>query len=144
MIRYFSEDISFNLANKRSNNKWIRTLVESENKKLGDLNYIFCSDEYLLDVNKNFLRHDYYTDIITFDYCEKNTVSGDLFISIDSVRDNAEHFGVSFENELSRVMAHGVLHLVGYDDHCDEDILEMRAKEDFYINLRKSLFEDAE
>ena len=100
---------------------------------------VFCSDNYLLDVNLKFLQHDYYTDIITFDYCEKDILSGDLFISIDSVRANADFFGTTFENELNRVIVHGILHLIGYDDHCDEDIAEMRAKENYYLDIRKNL-----
>lgn len=139
MITYHCEDISFDLKSKLLNNRWIKTVCSSESKKLGDIAFIFCSDDYILDVNVEYLGHDYYTDIITFDYCEGDRISGDLFISIDSVRDNAEHFGVDFETELNRVMVHGVLHLIGYDDHNDEDIKMMRAKEDYYINVKKTL-----
>ena len=136
MIRYFSEEINFNLKHKRLNNSWLKSIVESESSRVGDINIIFCSDDYLLDVNKKFLSHDYYTDIITFNYCEADIISGDLFISIDSVRDNASHFQVSFHHELCRVMAHGVLHLLGYDDHSEYDIAMMRFKEDFYLKTR--------
>ncbi len=139
MITYHCEDISFDLKSKLLNNRWIKTVCSSESKRLGDIAFIFCSDDYILDVNVEYLGHDYYTDIITFDYCEGDRISGDLFISIDSVRDNAEHFGVDFETELNRVMVHGVLHLIGYDDHNDEDIKMMRAKEDYYINVKKTL-----
>lgn len=139
MITYHCEDISFDLKSKLLNNRWIKTVCISESKRLGDIAFIFCSDDYILDVNVEYLGHDYYTDIITFDYCEGDRISGDLFISIDSVRDNAEHFGVDFETELNRVMVHGVLHLIGYDDHSDEDIKMMRAKEDYYINVKKTL-----
>ena len=137
MIRYFTEDLKFIYRNKRLNNRWLNQVISTESRKAGDINIIFCSDEYLLDVNMKFLNHDYYTDIITFNYCEGSLISGDLFISIDSVRDNAGHFNVDFEEELHRVIVHGVLHLIGYDDHCDEDILEMRAKENYYLNIRK-------
>lgn len=139
MIRYFREDTSFDFKNRRLNNSWLKEVIISEEKVPGNINYIFCSDEYLLDINKKFLSHDYYTDVITFDYCEDDLVSGDVFISVDSVRDNAAHYGVTFERELDRVMVHGVLHLIGYDDHCDQDIAEMRAKEDHYIERKYQL-----
>lgn len=139
MIRYFREDTSFDFKNRRLNNNWLKEVIISEEKVPGNINYIFCSDEYLLDINKKFLSHDYYTDVITFDYCEEDVISGDIFISVDSVRDNAAHYGVTFERELDRVMVHGVLHLIGYDDHCDEDIAEMRAKEDHYIERKHQL-----
>ena len=111
----------------------------SEMCQLGDINIIFCSDNYILDINIKYLQHDYFTDIITFDYCEGKKLSGDLFISIDSVRENSEHYGTEFADELNRVMVHGVLHLIGYDDHTEEDIKVMRSKEDYYLNLRASL-----
>lgn len=103
---------------------------------MGDISIIFCSDNYLLDVNKKYLQHNYYTDIITFDYCEGNRLSGDLFISVDSVRLNAAEYGTSFEDELNRVIVHGLLHLMGYDDHTDDDITQMRAKENASLQLR--------
>lgn len=139
MISYFSEDIAFNLKGKLLNNKWLKMVIESEIKKTGDISIIFCSDRYILDVNMKYLQHDYFTDIITFDYCEGNSISGDLFVSIDSVRENAIHFGVDFETELDRVMVHGVLHLIGYDDHNEKDIAVMRQKENYYIEMKKAL-----
>lgn len=139
MISYFSEDIAFNLKGKLLNNKWLKMVIESEIKKTGDISIIFCSDRYILDVNMKYLQHDYFTDIITFDYCEGNRISGDLFVSIDSVRENAIHFGVDFETELDRVMVHGVLHLIGYDDHNEKDIAVMRQKENYYIEMKKAL-----
>lgn len=108
----------------------------SEIKTLGDISIIFCSDNYILDVNIRYLHHDYFTDVITFDYCEGNKLSGDLFISIDSVRENAIEFGTEFDKELHRVIVHGLLHLIGYDDHTPEDQKEMREKEDYYLGLR--------
>lgn len=114
-------------------------VAESEVKRLGDINIIFCSDNYILDVNMKYLQHDYFTDIITFDYCEGNVLNGDLFISIDTVRDNAQFYGTEFEDELNRVMVHGLLHLIGYDDHTEEDIKVMRSKEDYYLSLKKQL-----
>lgn len=113
--------------------------AESELKKLGAVNVIFCSDNYILDVNIKYLQHDYFTDIITFDYCEGDVLNGDLFISIDSVRENSIFYHTDFEDELNRVMIHGLLHLIGYDDHTEEDIKTMRSKEDYYLSLKKAL-----
>ena len=139
MISYYSEDIKFNLKGKQLNNKWLKMVIESEIKKPGDISLIFCSDRYILDVNMKYLQHDYFTHIITFDYCEGKKLSGDLFISIDTVKDNSSFYGSTFEDELNRVIVHGVLHLIGYDDHSDSDIEIMRSKEDYYLNLRSSL-----
>ena len=139
MISYFTEDIKFELKGKLLNNRWLKMVVGSEVKKMGDLSIIFCSDPYILDINLRYLQHDYFTDIITFDYCEGDTVSGDLFISIDSVRENALFYGASFEDELDRVMVHGVLHLLGYDDHTPEEQAVMRARENYYVNIKHSL-----
>lgn len=139
MIRYFTEDIKFELKDKLSNNRWLRLVASSEVKKLGDINIIFCSDNYILDVNMKYLQHDYFTDIITFDYCEGNVLNGDLFISVDSVRENASYYGTEFPDELKRVMVHGILHLIGYDDHSEDDVKVMRSKEDYYLSLRNVL-----
>ena len=140
MVRYFFEDTSFNFKPKALTKLWLRTVAGSESRKLGDVNIIFSSDNYILDINMKYLLHDYFTDIITFDYCEKNTLSGDLFISVDSVRENALLYGApSFEDELNRVIVHGLLHLIGYDDHSDEQVAVMRQKENYYLELRKSL-----
>ena len=136
MIRYYRDDTKFDLKGKLQNNRWLKEVAEREGRKIGDINIIFCSDNYLLEVNKKYLGHDYYTDIITFDYCEKDILSGDLFISVDCVRDNASFYGTEFSNELNRVMVHGVLHLIGYDDHTDEDIAVMRSKENTYLEIR--------
>ena len=136
MVRYFTEDIKFEFKRKLSNNKWLRLVASSEIRKIGDINIIFCSDNYILDVNMKYLQHDYFTDIITFDYCEGNVLSGDLFISIDSVRENAEFYKTGFQDELNRVIVHGILHLIGYDDHSEEEIKVMRSKEDYYLSLR--------
>ena len=139
MVSYFQEDIRFELKGKALNNRWLKMVAESEVKKLGPLSIIFCSDNYILDINIKYLQHDFFTDIITFDYCEGDVVSGDLFISIDSVRENALHYGVRFEDELDRVMVHGLLHLIGYDDHTAEETALMRQKEDYYISIKRSL-----
>ena len=139
MIRYFSEGIKFDLQGKLANNRWLRFVAEAEAKRIGDVNIVFCSDPYILDVNINYLGHDYYTDIITFDYVEGDVLSGDLFISIDSVRENASFYGADFPTELRRVMVHGLLHLIGYDDHTPEEQKVMRNKEDYYLSLRESV-----
>lgn len=126
------DDLDLDLS---KTNGWINELVRLENKILGDVSYIFCSDEYLLEMNKEHLNHDYYTDIITFDYCEGDEISGDLFISVDRVRENAQLENVEFLNELHRVMAHGVLHLCGYGDKSSAEELLMRKKEDEALAL---------
>lgn len=136
MIRYFQEDTDFVFKHKLLNNKWLKFVAESEVRSLGEIGIIFCSDNYILDVNMKYLQHDYFTDIITFDYCEGNTLSGDLFISVDSVRDNADFYGTEFEDELNRVIVHGLLHLIGYDDHSESEQKMMRSKEDYYLSLR--------
>ena len=142
MIRYFTEDSDFHFKSRLATKNWIKSVIASESKSTGDINIIFCSDAYLLDINERFLSHHYYTDIITFDYCEGENISGDLFISIDSVYDNSLHFNTAFDNELSRVIVHGILHLIGYDDHSDEDIKVMRSKEDFYLSRQSEFFHD--
>ncbi|MCA0232462.1 MAG: rRNA maturation RNase YbeY [Bacteroidetes bacterium] len=135
MIQFFNEDVDFKIPNPRKTKTWLKDIIESEGFELNQLNYIFCSDEYLLSVNQQYLNHDFYTDIITFDNSEEieGIVEGDIFISIDRVKENAEQLSKTFKEELLRVLAHGVLHLVGYDDHEDEDELIMRQKEDTYI-----------
>ena len=139
MIRYFQEDIRFELKQKMQNNRWLKMVAGSEMRRIGAVNVIFCSDNYILDVNMRYLQHDYFTDIITFDYCEKDILSGDLFISIDSVRENALYYGTEFADELNRVMVHGLLHLIGYDDHTEEETAVMRQKENYYLRLKASL-----
>ena len=139
MVRFYTEDCSFSFKEKRLTSRWLKLVAGSEVKKLGDISIIFCSDPYILNVNLRYLQHDYFTDIITFDYCEGDTLSGDLFISIDSVRENAALYGTEFPDELNRVIVHGLLHLIGYDDHTDEQVAEMRAKENYYLSLRQNV-----
>lgn len=139
MVRFFTEDIKFDFKERLLTRKWLKTVAGSEIRKLGDINIIFCSDNYILDVNMKYLQHDYFTDIITFDYCEGDILSGDLFISIDSVRENSEFYGTEFHEELNRVIVHGVLHLIGYDDHTEKDIAQMRSKENYYLGIRSSV-----
>ena len=136
-ISFHSEDISFELDNSNQTIDWIKDVIDKEGKKTGEISYLFCSDEYLHRVNLKHLNHDTYTDIITFNYCENNIVSSDVFISVDRVKENAKEFKTSFKDELNRVMIHGVLHLIGYDDKTLQQQQEMRAKEDFYLSLRR-------
>ena len=138
MITFHSESIQFELENPSDVARWIEQAIAKENHETGNIDYIFCSDNYLLELNKEHLNHDTYTDIITFNYCEDNVVSSDIFVSIDRVKENAKTFEVSFENELNRVMIHGILHLVGYNDKTEAEQQVMRSKEDFYLSLRSN------
>nr|WP_294859328.1 rRNA maturation RNase YbeY [uncultured Fluviicola sp.] len=138
MVEVFFEDIEeVPGVNPEFLFAWYSNVCEVEEKKLGDLSIIFCSDEHLLEMNKEYLQHDYYTDIITFDYSEENLVSGDLFISVDRVQDNADEFDVLFQDELHRVCVHGLLHLCGYKDKSEKDEQIMRSKENEMLMLRK-------
>nr|WP_299344937.1 rRNA maturation RNase YbeY [Allomuricauda sp.] len=131
----FHFESDFTLEEKTKYSDWISRIIESEDYVKGDISYVFVDDEELLKVNKEYLGHDWYTDIITFDYGSGNVLSGDIFISIDRVRDNAKKYKVDFANELLRVMAHGMLHLAGYNDKTEEESSIMRAKEEEKIKL---------
>ncbi|MFA5327428.1 MAG: rRNA maturation RNase YbeY [Prolixibacteraceae bacterium] len=133
-INYFAEDISIPKIKRRLTSGWIKNTIVSEGKFPGDISFIFCSDDYLLDVNRKFLQHDYFTDIITFDYVEHGQVNGDIFISVDRVKENAGMFSKTFENELNRILIHGILHLLGYKDKEKRDKELMTEREDFYLN----------
>jgi rRNA maturation RNase YbeY len=133
-IEFHFKDIQPLTINKKNVVKGIKQLISSELKILGNINIIFCSDDYLLKINEQYLNHDYYTDIITFDYVENSLISGDLFISVERVKENAVKFGESFIRELYRVMFHGILHLAGYSDKLDEEKAVMRDKENFYLD----------
>jgi probable rRNA maturation factor len=135
MVDYVFEDVSKLDLDFSLITSWYTSIALQESKELGELTLIFCSDDYLLDINREHLNHDYFTDIITFDYSDFPIVSGDLFISIDRVKDNAVDFNVSFEHELHRVIIHGFLHLCGYLDKSEEDELIMRSKENQALNL---------
>lgn len=134
-ISFHSEDVDFQLENEQKLIDWINITIQQEEKSATEITYVFCSDEYLYQMNLDYLNHDTYTDIITFDYTENLFVSGDIFISIDRVKENAIKFNTTFLNELSRVIIHGVLHLVGYKDKTTEQKQVMRSKEDFYLTL---------
>jgi len=134
-INFFQEEVSFTLKDKLKLKKWIKETIEAEDYKLQELNYIFCSDEYLLQMNQQYLDHDTLTDIITFDNSETpGKIVGDIFISIERIWENAKNFGVTNERELQRVIIHGALHLVGYADKKPADKKRMTEKEDFYLN----------
>jgi len=130
----FAEIDEFSLQRRNIKN-WIKNCSVNENRKLGDIQYIFCSDDYLLKINKKFLNHDYLTDIVTFDYDEKDIISGDIYISIDRIKENAGIFKVDFNNELLRVIIHGILHLIGYNDKSDSEKKIMREKENYYLSI---------
>ncbi len=131
----FNYESDFKLELEPVYEKWIQQIIISENKTEGEINFIFCDDEYLLDINQRYLDHDYYTDIISFDYSLANELNGDVFISTDRVMENASTFNVSFQNELLRVMAHGILHYCGYKDKLEADSQEMRLKENEKIAM---------
>lgn len=132
----FNYETDFKLEGENNFSQWISDLIKEENCREGEINYIFCSDDYLLKINVNFLNHDTLTDIISFDYSVGKELHGDIYISIDRVRDNANDFKVDFSEELSRVMAHGVLHYCGYKDKSEDEAKEMRSKEDYYLSKR--------
>ena len=134
MINFFSEN-NFELEDNAAYEKWLQQVIISEEKKEGDINYIFCDDEYLHEINVKYLNHDDYTDIISFDNALGNILHGDIFISTERVAENAEKFQVSFQEELKRVIAHGLLHFCGYKDKTDDEAQLMREKEDEKIKM---------
>ena len=138
MIQFFFENVEEQINPNYSS--WIEALIKEEGKKLGEINYILCDDEYILKVNQDFLQHDYYTDIITFDKVRGKTINSDIFVSLQRVLDNASTLSKDYQEELRRVLAHGVLHLCGFKDKTDEEQVIMRAKEDHYLALYKQLF----
>ena len=136
-ISFFAEDVKFKLPHPRKSSTWIKETIIKEKRKLESLNFIFCSDEYLREINIQYLNHKTYTDIVTFDQSEEpKTIQGDIFISIDRVKENAANFEVDFDEELHRVLIHGVLHLIGYGDKDPKAKARMRKKEDAYLSLR--------
>ena len=135
MIFYTTENVKAPKLEKRKTNAWIKMVAEKYEKKIGEIAYIFCDDAKILEVNKTYLQHDYFTDIITFDYCEGAVLNGDIFISLDTVRTNAQEFGVTFENELHRILIHGILHLCGQEDKTPEARLEMTRKENEALQM---------
>ena len=134
-ISFFNEDTSYSIKERRLLNRWIKSCIEFQGKKCGDISFVFCSDKYLLSINRQYLQHDYYTDVITFDYSEGDFVSGDIFISVDTVKENSTLFHKAFLDELHRVIIHGILHLCGHGDKSDEEASKMRLLEDNSLNL---------
>ena len=145
MIRFFNEDVPYKLLQKRLISQWLKKQATLEGFTIGDLNYIFCSDEHVLQVNRDYLQHDYYTDIITFDQSEEeDLLEGDIFISVDRVADNASQLAIKPEQEMRRVLAHGMLHLCGYGDKTDEEEVQMRQKEDEWLKELQQLLAKSE
>lgn len=131
----FNNETTFSLQNEKRISSWIQSIIISEGYSVGKINYIFCDDSYLHKINMKHLNHDTYTDVISFDYSGGKAIDGDIYISIERVRDNSKIYKVSFTNELSRVMIHGVLHFLGFNDKTKQEKALMRNKEDFYINV---------
>lgn len=134
MIRFHFTN-SFTLKNKRKIKHWLKDTIVNEKKKVGDINYVFCSKEYLKKMNNDYLSKNYETDVISFDFSKDNKISGDIYISSETVKKNSIIFNVGFINELKRVMVHGLLHLLNYNDKSKQELKIMREKENFYINL---------
>ena len=134
-ISFHSEGVKPKTPSKRLLKAWIKEFVANHGKKVGELAFVFCDDEKILEVNRNFLQHDYYTDIITFDYCEGDLVSGDIYISVERVEENALNHNENYSTELLRVVAHGVLHLIGFQDKEEKSKLQMTENEDLCISL---------
>jgi rRNA maturation RNase YbeY len=139
-IRFAVQDIDFELLESGKVKKWITEVIQRRQKKVGNISYLFCDDEYLLGVNRQYLNHDTYTDIITFDYVAADLISGDIMISVERVGENAEKFGVPAEQELHRVIIHGVLHLLGQGDKSDAEAAEMRRQEEEALVLWNAMF----
>lgn len=141
-IYFFTEDVKEVRIPKRKIRTWVNQCITSYNKTTGDINYIFCSDEFLRHINIEYLQHDYYTDIITFNYNKGDDISGDIYISLERVKDNAEEYNVNFHTELQRVVIHGVLHLVGFNDNTKEEKKEMRKAEDASLALYDKIWKE--
>ena len=133
MISFSTVEIDYNLKNKLKIKNWVKSISANEGKSIRNIAYIYCNDTYLSSLNMKYLKHKTLTDIITFDYSEGEKLSGDIFISLERVRENSVSFGTGFDKELGRVMAHGILHLSGYKDKTSDSKLVMRTKEDFYL-----------
>ncbi len=138
-IQFFTHEIKFQLKNKTKLKLWIAGAFKQYKKNLNSITYVFCSDEYLLEINQGFLQHDFYTDIITFDYSTKNEIESEIYISIDRVKENANTLKITFEEELNRVMIHGILHLCGCKDKTKKDKADMRLAEDKQLKLLKKM-----
>ena len=138
-ISFSTENVKFDLPAKMKVKKWISEVIKAQGKRVGEVSYLFCDDDYLIEVNRTYLNHDTYTDIITFDYVEGDTISGDIMISVERVRENAATFNATFEQELHRVIIHGILHLLGQGDKTDAQAQQMRRKEDAALALWQTI-----
>ncbi len=134
-ITFQAENIDFPKIKKRTTIKWIKSIADKYGKQIGNICYLFCTDEKILEVNKQFLNHDFYTDIITFDYSEKNKIAGDIFISLDTVLSNSQKYQTTYDEELHRVIIHGILHLCGLKDKSEDEIKEMRKAEEEALSM---------
>jgi probable rRNA maturation factor len=139
-VRFFYEKVDFKIANPRKTVRWIRESAKRENRSISDINYVFCSDNYLLKLNQEFLDHKTLTDIITFDYSHGRIISGEIYISLDRIKENSLEFNAEFQEEILRVMIHGILHLTGYNDKKPMEVTTMRKKEEAYLSLWKTMF----
>lgn len=138
-INFYNQDCNFSLPQKLITKRWIKLIIQNKGYRLGTINYIFCSDKEILKINKQYLNHNYFTDIITFPYTEGDIVSSDIFISIDTVLSNSQKYKQNFNDELNRVIIHGVLHLIGFNDSTSEEKKLMREEEDISLNILKEL-----
>ncbi|MFA5815380.1 MAG: rRNA maturation RNase YbeY [Bacteroidales bacterium] len=136
-VHYLEEDRKATGFNRTVTKKWLHDVVRLEGKKPGVISYIFCSDDFLVDINIKFLKRDYYTDVISFDYTKNDVISGDIMISVDRVKENAANMGVAYIEELKRIMVHGLLHLIGYEDSAKESKAIMSSREDLYLGMAK-------
>jgi probable rRNA maturation factor len=139
-IRFFYEKVDFKIKNPRKKVNWIIESARREKRSVSDINYIFCSDDYLLKLNQEFLAHQTFTDILTFDYSEGKNISGEIYISLDRIKENSLKFNTQFQDEILRVMIHGILHLTGYNDKNPKEVATMRKKEEAYLSLWKTMF----
>jgi probable rRNA maturation factor len=136
-VHFLEEDRKARGFNRTDTKKWLHDVIRREGKTPGVISYIFCSDDFLVDINIKFLNRDYYTDVISFDYTENGVISGDIMISVDRVKENAANMGITFVDELKRIMVHGLLHLIGYDDNTKESKEIMSKREDLYLDLAR-------
>ncbi|MDO5570153.1 MAG: rRNA maturation RNase YbeY [Bacteroidales bacterium] len=141
-INFYAQDVTLPNIKKNETKEWIKKVAQKYDMKVGDVSYIFCNDEKILEVNNEFLKHDYYTDIITFDYTEGNKIGGDIFISLDTVKSNAEQFQQEYDQEIHRVIIHGILHLCGIDDQSPEQRANMISKENEALELLKEMTQE--
>ncbi|MCE5179127.1 MAG: rRNA maturation RNase YbeY [Porphyromonadaceae bacterium] len=140
-VSFHSENVDFPPIKKRATANWIKTVAENHSRHVGEISYLFCDDAKILEINRQYLQHDFYTDIITFDYSENNVISGDISISLDTVRSNSQKYQTEFTDELDRVIIHGILHLCGLNDHSDSEQETMRRAENTALLLRKTMFQ---